>query len=66
MNLDQLLKLENINNYQLWWYGKSIAKYYFVGNELKKEYVSFKGNQPDMNKVFILLYGIDGHRSRYM
>ena len=42
MNLDQLLKLENISNYQVWWYGKDIAKFYLGEEKYLKPYDLFK------------------------
>lgn len=66
MNLDQLLKLENITNYQVCWYGKDIAEYYLGDDGLLHSHVSFRNKNPDMNKIYIILYGIDGKRSMYM
>lgn len=66
MNLAQLLKLENVTNYQLLWYGKDIAKYYLGDNGYLKPYLSFKGKKPDFNRIYISLFGLDGYRSRYM
>lgn len=66
MNLDEILKLEGITDYQICWYGMDIAEFYLGENGLLKEHVSYRSKNPDLKKIYIILYGIDGRRSKYM
>ena len=66
MNLDELLKFDGLTNYQICWYGMDIAEFYIAEEGLINQYASFKSKNPDLNRIYIILYGIDGKRSKYM
>lgn len=66
INLKQLLEMENIKKYQVCWYGMDIAKNYIGEEGLLKPYVLYKNKNPYMNQIYIILYGTDGKRSKYM
>ena len=68
MNLDQLLRFENVTQYQLWWYGATIAKHYMDVDGFKRDYVSLtvKSKQPNPDNIFIALYGLAGYKCKYM
>lgn len=66
MNLDQLLKLENITDYYILWYGAEIADDYMNDNGLIKDTVELsKGRPKDENRIYIFLSGIDKKTCRY-
>ena len=68
MTLDQIMKLDGIYNYYIWWYGvgvNNIGEYFdengFVSNELDVRKGASIGDC-----VILVLDGIDGQRSKYM
>ena len=66
MTLRQLMELENIQNYYIWWYGAD----YSAENFDKNGYVArdllhvIRGAETG-DRVYIILHGIDAFRSRY-
>ena len=68
MTLDQLRRLEGIDNYYIWWYGASIKDIgdYLNDDGLAKEIVDVARGAQLCDRVYIILNGIDGHRAKYM
>ena len=64
MTLDQLMILEGIDNYYIWWYGAGIDDLNKDG--LAKETVEVRKGAELRNRLYIILSGIDGHRAKYM
>lgn len=67
MNLDQLLKLEGIDDYYIFWYGSEVALDYMDCNGLFKGRIEInKGKPKNDNTIYIFLAGINKYNSRYM
>ena len=66
MNLDQLLKLENIKDYYILWYGADIADKYMNDEGMVSDTVELnKGKPGNKERVYIFLSGIDKKTCRY-
>lgn len=66
LNLDQLLKMENITDYYILWYGAEIADKYMNDTGLLKNCVElFKGKPKNDGRIYIFLSGIDRKTCRY-
>lgn len=66
MNLEQLLGLENITDYYIFWYGADVADEYMNDEGLLTSIVEpFKGKPKDDNRIYIFLSGIDKKTCRY-
>lgn len=66
MNLDQWLKMDNISEYYILWYGADIADDYMDDSGLLKETIEMNKRKPtDNERVYIVLSGIDGKKCRY-
>ena len=66
-SLDELLREEGVQNYNVWWYGKSIKPDYFSNEGYTKEYLDVRrGADVEHGRIYIALYGIDPYTSRYM
>lgn len=68
MNLEQIMKLDGIDDYYIWWYGIDVnanGKYFdekgFVNKTLRVD----KGARIN-DRIYLILSGIDGKRSKYM
>ncbi len=62
------MQLERIDNYYIWWYGASIKDIgaYLNENGMAEETVSVSRGAQLGDRVYIILNGIDGSRSKYM
>ena len=65
MTLDQLMKIEKIDDYYIWWYGAQIEADYMNDKGFKNEILSVDKGAKIGSRVYIVLSGIDGSRSRY-
>ncbi len=66
MTLEQLMKLENINNYYIWWYGADYPAENFNENGLVDEIVHVpKGADIDNGTIYIVIHGISVNKARY-
>lgn len=66
MNLEQLLGLENITDYYIFWYGANYADKCMNDEGLLKSIVKLSKSKPkDDNRIYIFLSGIDKKTCRY-
>ncbi len=66
MNLDQLLKLDGINDYYILWYGAEIADQYMNDDGLLKNTVELlKGKPKNPEQIYIFLSGINKKTCKY-
>lgn len=66
MNLEQLLKLENITNYYMLWYGADCVKEYFNESGFIKKTVKLTKCKPiDKDTLYIFLSGVNRKTCRY-
>lgn len=66
MNLDQLLKLENIADYYILWYGADCADEYMDNRGMLKETIELgRGKPNEEGRIYIILSGIDRKTCRY-
>ncbi len=65
MTLDQLLSLEGIKDYNVWWYGAYIYDEYMNDDGLLKPTLELKKGKPTKERVYIIMSGEDGKTCRY-
>lgn len=65
MNLDQLLSLEGITDYNVWWYGVDYVEGYMNGEGLLKEYVDIRKGKLVEGRYYLVMAGISGKKCRY-
>lgn len=66
LNLEQLLKLEDIDDYYILWYGADCADDYMDNSGLLNDTVEMsKGKPKNDNQIYIFLSGIDKKTCRY-
>lgn len=66
MPLEQLLKLENITDYYILWYGANIIDSYFYKNGFVKDTIELTKYKPnDDNTLYIFLSGINRQTCKY-
>lgn len=66
MNLEQLLSLENITDYNVWWYGVDYVDPYMNDEGLLKDTIDVrKGKPTDFKRIYLVMAGIDGKHCRY-
>ena len=67
MTLADLMKIENIDDYYIWWYGASMPADYFCESGFCKEWLTvYKGVDTEYRRIFIALHGISAFRSKYL
>ena len=66
MTLDQLMILENIDNFNIWWYGADFPEENFTENGLVYDSeMIYRGADMENGRIYIVVHGIDAYRSRY-
>ena len=65
MTLEQLMKMENIDDYYIWWYGVNVDSDYMSDVGYKNETLSVDKGAKIGSRIYVVLSGIDGSRSRY-
>ncbi len=66
MTLADLMKIEEIDDYFVLWYGVEFVDMFLSDEGLKKETIELsKGVDKEFNRVFIILAGINGKKSKY-
>lgn len=66
MTLEQLMILENIDNYNIWWYGANFPEEYFTEDGLVYDSESvYRGADLENGRIYIVVHGIDAYKSRY-
>ena len=67
MNLDDLMRLEGIEDYNIWWYGVGIDADYINDKGFKKEWLDVrKGADTEKGRIYIILVGLNGYKTKYM
>lgn len=67
MTLADLMKLENQEDYYIWWYGKSMPADYFTESGFQKQWLDVnKGGEVDTGRIYVALYGVTGFVSKYL
>ena len=66
MYLDDLMRIEGIDDYYVWWYGVGIDADYINENGFKKEWLSVpKGADIENGRIYIILVGLNGRKAKY-
>lgn len=65
MNLDQLLSLEGITDYNVWWYGVDYADVYMNDEGLLREYIDIRKGKLVEGRYYLVMAGISGKKCRY-
>lgn len=65
MNLNQLLSLEGITDYNIWWYGIDYVEVYMNDDGLLNENVEIKKGKPVEGRYYLVMAGINGKKCRY-
>lgn len=65
MTLDQLMDLEGISDYNVWWYGITIGEHYFDESGFSHPTITVHRGADLDDRVYVVLAGIDGKRARY-
>ncbi len=65
MTLDDLMQLEDSKDYTIWWYGKDIYQDYITDDGLIRETVELKKGANTEGRVYLVLSGMTGTKSRY-
>ena len=65
MNLDQLLSLEGITDYNVWWYGVDYIEGYMNDDGLLNDEVEIKKGKPTEDRYYLVMAGINGKKCRY-
>lgn len=65
MTLDQLMQLEGIADYYVWWYGMNAGDDCFSEDGLAKPTVVVDKGAVIGSRVYIVLAGVDGKRAKY-
>ena len=65
MNLDQLLSLEDIEKYMIWWYGAGIYSDYMDDNGLLRSFVEMKQKNVDIDCIYLIMSGESRNTCRY-
>ncbi len=66
MTLEQLMKLEGIEDYYIWWYGADYPAENFDENGYSnRERVHVTRGAGKESRIYIVLYGLDAFRARY-
>ncbi|MDC7280765.1 GIY-YIG nuclease family protein [Butyrivibrio fibrisolvens] len=65
MTLHDLMLLEGIDNYNVWWYGKDIYQDYMNDEGLTKDVIDLKRGVNLKGRIYLVLAGITGTKCRY-
>lgn len=65
MNLNQLLNLEGITDYNIWWYGINYVDLHMNDDGLLKDEVEIKKGNLKAGRYYIVMAGINGKKCRY-
>lgn len=65
MTLDQLMDLEGISDYNVWWYGITIGEHSFDDGGFSHPTIAVHRGADLGGRVYVVLAGIDGKRARY-
>lgn len=65
MNLNQLLNLEGITDYNIWWYGVDFVEAYMTDDGLINDEVEIKKGRLEKERFYLVMAGINGKKCRY-
>lgn len=65
MTLDDLMQIEGISDYNVWWYGKDIYQDYMNDEGLLSDTVDLKKGVSLEGRVYLVLAGVTGNKCRY-
>ena len=65
MTLHDLMQIENIADYNVWWYGKDIYEAYMNDSGLTHDTIELKKGANLEGRIYIVLAGVTGNKCRY-